>query len=349
MNNKPKYSERDYLCKYDLSLKFFKELELDIIDIYPLRKVFMLNTNEGNKILKKVNYDAERVEFISECLNFVKADYPNIITYKKFKDGLYYKKWKDELYVIMDILEGREASFSNPVEIDLCGENVALLHKASYGLREYLNNKYGKDFLDNSLKEKVKQAYDNLVEIKGRVREYKYKNEFDKIFMDNIDKYLDDILNVQEKLENSKYEDLRNDGKTIVLCHNDLVYHNFLTYKQSISIIDFDYMSIDLRCMDIADFILKCVKNSVFDIDKMIKAFKGYEKVSTISEEEKEVIYIILSFPRDFYSIVKDYYYKQKSWEYDVFLNRLKSKMAGEEYRYDFLKSYKDNFNIKDE
>lgn len=349
MNNRPKYSERDYLCKYDLSLKFFKELELDIIDIYPLRKVFMLNTTEGNKILKKVNYDAERIEFISECLNFVKADYPNIITYKRFKNGLYYKKWKDELYVIMDILEGREASFSNPVEIDLCGENVALLHKASDGLREYLNNKYGKDFLDSSLKEKIKKAYDNLVEIKDRVSGYKYKNEFDKIFMDNIDKYLGDILSVQEKLEKSKYEDLRSDGKTIALCHNDLVYHNFLTYKQSISIIDFDYMSIDLRCMDIADFILKCVKNSIFDMDKMINAFNGYEKVSVISEEEKEIIYIILLFPRDFYSIVKDYYYKQKSWEYDVFLNRLKSKMAGEEYRYDFLKAYKDKFNLKDE
>lgn len=341
MNNKPKYSEKNYLCRYDLSLEFFRELELEIKDIYPVRKVFLLNTAEGNKILKKVNYSIDRVNLISECLNFVKRKYKNVISYKTFKDGLNYKIWNNDIYVVMDVLDGREASLSNPVEINLCTENLALMHKASIGIRQHLIDKYNKDFLDKSIKEKFKEAYVDLGNMKDIVDKYEYKNEFDSIFIDNVDKYLKNINSLQKELENSSYDDLRDDGKTICLCHNDLAYHNFLTNKQEINIIDFDYMSIDLRIMDIADFILKSIKNSSFDIEKMNLAFDGYNNISKITKAEKEILYILLAFPRDFYSIVKDYYYKRKDWEYEVFLSRLKSKIDNDVFRFEFLENYK--------
>ena len=54
--NRIKYSEKEYLCDYDLSLNFFNAAGIKVNDIIPLRKVFVLSTDEGNKILKKVNY-----------------------------------------------------------------------------------------------------------------------------------------------------------------------------------------------------------------------------------------------------------------------------------------------------
>lgn len=52
--NKLKYSEKNYLCEYDLSLRFFEDLGVKVNDIVPLRKVFVIYTEEGNKILKKL-------------------------------------------------------------------------------------------------------------------------------------------------------------------------------------------------------------------------------------------------------------------------------------------------------
>ena len=207
--NKTRYSEKDYLCDYDLSLKFFNELGIKVNDIVPLRKVFVISTDEGNKILKRVNYGVDRINLISDSLDYVKKSYNNVITYNKFQDNLSYKKWKDHIYIVMDILDGREASFSNPVEINLCAENIALMHKASKGLREYLKDKYNKDFLDISLKDKFQKAYDELSWMKNLVNSYKYKNEFDQLFINNVDKYLLEIKEVQEELEKSKYDDLR--------------------------------------------------------------------------------------------------------------------------------------------
>ena len=174
--NKTKYSEKNYLCDYDLSLKFFNELGIKVNDIIPLRKVFLIYTDDGNKILKKVSYDVDRVNLISDSLDYVKKNYEHVITYKRFKDNLCYKKWNDQIYIVMDILDGREASFSNPIEIDLCAENIALMHKASQGLREYLKKKYNKDFLEISLKDKIKKAYDELIWMRNLVDVYKYKN-----------------------------------------------------------------------------------------------------------------------------------------------------------------------------
>ncbi|MDR3598179.1 CotS family spore coat protein [Clostridium sp.] len=339
--NKTKYSEKDYLCEYDLSLDFFEDLGMKVNDIVPLRKVFVIYTDEGNKILKKVNCNIDRINLISESLDYVKKSYSNIVTYNKFKDGLSYRRWKNQIYIVMDILDGREASFANPIEISLCAENIALMHKASKGLRQYLKGKYNKDFLDISLKDKVQKAYDELISMKDLVDSYKFKNEFDKLFMDNIDKYLIEIKEVQVLLEGSKYDDLMSSGDTVCLCHNDLAYHNFLTKNNEVNIIDFDYMTLDLRIMDIENFISKSIKNAAFDIEKMLTCINGYENISLLKQEEKELLYILIKFPRDFYVLSRDYYHKRKKWEYEVYLNRFETKLNNEDFRYEFLEAYK--------
>lgn len=339
--NKIKYSEKAYLCDYDLSLNFFEDLGMKVNDIVPLRKVFVVYTDEGNKILKKVNHDIDRVNLISDSLDYVKKSYENIITYNKFKDGLSYKKWKNQIYIVMDILDGREVSFSNPVEISICAENIALMHKASKGLREYLKGKYNKDFLDISLKDKLKKAYDELIWMRDLVNSYKHKNEFDKLFIDNVDRYLNEIKEVQLQLEDSKYDELRTNGDTICLCHNDLAYHNFLTKNSEVSIIDFDFMTLDLRIMDIENFISKSIKNAAFDIEKMLTCISGYENIAHLNKEEKELLYLLIKFPRDFYTIARDYYYKRKKWDYEVYLNRFEGKLNNEDFRYEFLEAYK--------
>ncbi|SFC33881.1 CotS family spore coat protein [Clostridium uliginosum] len=346
--NKIRYAEKNFLCDYDLSLEFFNELGININDISPLRNVFVMSTDNGNKILKKTEYDEEKLILINECLQYIKNNYNNIISYNKFKNGLTYKKWKGELYVVMDILDGREACFTNPLEIKLCAENVALMHKASKGLREVLQSEQNKDLLDESLENKFQRAYDELTFFKELVRNYKYKNEFDNLFITHVDKYLSDIINVKASLSKSKYKDLRADGETVALCHNDLAYHNFLIKKEEVNIIDFDFLTLDLRVLDIGDFILKCIKNSAFDIDKMLLAIDSYEKVTPLKREEKEILYILLAFPKDFYIISRDYYYKRKRWEYEVYLNRFKSKLNNEQFRKDFLEVYKRLIDIKE-
>lgn len=343
--NKIRYSEKKYLCEYDLSFEFFNQLGIKINDVTPLRKVFILSTDDGTKILKKVKYDVDRINFISDSLDYIKKEYNNIISYNKLNNNHNYLKWNDDLYVVMDILDGREATFTNPVEINLCAKNIAMMHNASKGIWEYLNNKYNTDVLDSSLDVKYKNAYCELEKFKSLVSSYEYENEFDELFINNVDKYLDEIKSTIDNLEKSKYSNLRCLKDKIVLCHNDLAYHNFLIKNQEVSIIDFDYMTIDLRIKDISDFILKAIKNAAFDMDKMIMAIESYEEISPLDKDEKELLSIILKFPNDFYTMSRDYYYKRKKWDYEVYLNRFKGKLNNEVYRFELLDKLNEKFN----
>ncbi|MDO5517614.1 MAG: CotS family spore coat protein [Clostridium sp.] len=343
--NRIRYSEKKYLCEYDLSLEFFNQLGIKINDVTPLRKVFILSTDDGSRILKKVNYDIDRINFISDSLEYIKKDYKNIISYNKLKNNMNYLKWNGDLYVVMDILDGREAAFTNPVEISLCAKNIAMMHNASKGIYEYLNSKYNRDVIDISLNKKYENAYDELVKFKSLVSGFKYRNEFDDLFMNSVDKYLDEIESTINDLEKSSYYNLRSLSDKITLCHNDLAYHNFLIKNQEVSIIDFDFMTIDLRIVDIADFVLKAIKNAAFDMDKMIMAIESYEEISLLDNEEKKLLSIILKFPKDFYTISRDYYYKRKRWDYEVYLSRLKGKLNNEVYRFELLDKINEKYN----
>ena len=59
-----RYSEKKYLAKYDLYVDLFNRFNLKAFDVVPLRNVFLISTDKGRKILKKINYSQEDVNFI---------------------------------------------------------------------------------------------------------------------------------------------------------------------------------------------------------------------------------------------------------------------------------------------
>ena len=79
--NKFRYIDKKILCSYDLSEEFFKELGVEVYDIIPLRKVFVIFTDKDKKILKRINSSEERVEFINKALNIIKEKDKYILQY----------------------------------------------------------------------------------------------------------------------------------------------------------------------------------------------------------------------------------------------------------------------------
>lgn len=344
---KVKYGDKKLLCRYDLSKNFFDKLGLDILDITPLRKLYILNTTEGKKILKKVDYNEDRIKFIGESLEYVNKNFPYVMKMNKLQANDNYISWQGDNYIVMDLIEGREASISNPIEVEMCSEALARMHKASQMISDALEPKEVPIKKSNNLVEYYKSIKEDLINIKDWVSCYTYKNEFDKLFLENCDRYIEEISKVNEMIWVSKYRDLLMDKELICLCHNDLANHNFIINENKINIIDFDYSTIDLRTLDITDFLLKWIKNSVFDINKGKLALESYDEIFKIKDEEYKLIYILMSFPRDIYSIIKSYYHKSKEWEEEVFLHRFKIKLENDVFRIKFLDDYKEFYEEK--
>ena len=343
--NKFRYIDNDILCKYDLREEFFNKLDFHVEDIIPLRKVFVLLTNEGKKILKLTDSSERRIEFINKALNYSSKEYKNLLSYYEDKNGKFIYKSGENLYVILNMIEGREATFSNPVEVELCTKAMANMHLASRGIFNVLSTDILKGNLGEYLPQQFNKAKEDLINIKEYVLKFRHKLDFDILFLKNVDNHIKEVQKSIELIAMCNYNSLLEDYEKRVLCHNDLAHHNFIVDGNEVKVIDFDYCKIDTRAVDIANFIIKVIKNSYYDIDTFKLILESYNSIDELSKDEIKLIYAILSFPKDFTTIIRDYYYRQKTWEYDVFLNRLKDKINNELYRGEFISRFITDFS----
>ena len=181
---------KNYLKKYNLSLDLFDQYDIKVKDIYPIRNVYIIDTDKGKKILKKVNYTI----------------------------------YKGEMYCLMELIDGRECQFSNPLDLKISSIGLAEMHKASKGFTTNFNKKV----LNGKVIEKFKIKKEEMNFFKEIANIHQNKNEFDNLFLSQVDYYIDEISKSINILENSCYYDICKEDDKIAICHHDLAYHNIL-------------------------------------------------------------------------------------------------------------------------
>lgn len=345
-----RYKDKAYLSKYDLDVDLFREFDLVVKDVIPVRKVFILDTDKGDKVLKKVSYSTARLEFINYGIEFIKNNnFYRIFEFEKSKNKLIYVTWKNDIYCIMNLVQGRECEYSNPVDVMLTSRALAELHTASLGLIndetfEMLLAQNKEQNLCGKMIDNFKEKLRKLMYFKSIVTLYENKNEFDNIFLANEEYYEESIKQSIKILEQSEYYNLCREKEKIAFCHHDLAHHNILINKEEVYFLDFDYAVLDLKVHDICNFINKAIKNFAFDMEKCQNILNDYTKVNKLNHDELVVLYGMLSFPEDFYSIARDYYTRKKQWSEEIFLSRLNTKVQYKEDREVFLEEFKNYY-----
>lgn len=332
-----RYREKKYLTQYDLCVELFNRFDLTVYDVIPLRSVYMVSTNKGEKILKKVEYTREELKFIYDVLNYIRPRFSRIMDFVKDINDEIYTIWDGNMYCIMNLVDGKECNFNNPVNLSIAAKGLGELHYASEGFKSNLYNKYNNGKLIDTFKRRIQEMefFKNIACI------HENKTEFDEIFINNVDYYIKQIDKSVKLLEDSCYYKLCSEEDKIVVCHHDLAYHNILIKNEEAYFIDFDYAVIDLKIHDLCNFINKVVKNFAFDMEKAYTIIENYSIKNSLNKRELEVLNAMLTFPNDFYTISKDYYTKRKDWEEKVFLDRLKKKANYNEDREEFLNQFK--------
>ena len=333
-----RYLDKRYLTKYDLSVELFESFDLKVNDIMPIRNVFILSTNKGDKILKRIDYSLDNLNFINKAVKYIKKSFDRILDFSVTKDKEIYIEWKKEIYCVMDLVPGRECDFCNPIDLKIASQGLGELHKASQGFQSCEANKNKAGETIESFERKLQE----MEFFKSLANMHEYKSDFDKIFLKNVQQHVGEMKESVNILKASSYTELCKEGDKIVLCHHDLAYHNILINDEEAYFVDFDYSIIDLKVHDLCNFIRKAIKNFAFDIDKAASILADYETKNSIDKRELEVLYGMLYFPEDFYSISRDYYTRRKDWEEEVFVDRLIKKVSYMEDRCEFLQEFRE-------
>ncbi|MDP4087886.1 MAG: CotS family spore coat protein [Bacillota bacterium] len=332
-----RYREKKFLSRYDLYVELFERFGLKVTDVVPLRNVYLLFTDNGKKILKKVEYSKTGLEFIYDAVEYIRRSLDRIISFNRTIEGEIFTIWNGELYCILDVVEGRECEFSNPLDVSIAAKGIAELHKASEGYRCKMPERY----LAGRTIESFRRRGNELRFFKKLASLHEYKNEFDEIFLSNVDYYLKEVEKSIDLLKVSPYLKISGEEDKIVICHHDLAHHNILINNDKAYFVDFDYAVVDLKIHDICNFINKAVKNFAFDLERGKGIIEDYCTVNTLDRREIEVLKALITFPEDFYNISKDYYGRRKEWDEETFLDRLMRKVEYKEDREEFLEGFK--------
>lgn len=330
------YSTRNCLAQYDLDSSLFENFKVKPKEVLPLRSVFIITDETGEKILKKVDYSIEELNFIEEGLNYVNRSFNRTMNFLKTKDNKSYVIWNGSIYCMMNLVEGRESDYSNPMDLIISTEALAELHYAGKGFYSNVKskNKIGSIINNFKRKEKEMKLFKELALI------YNDKSEFNNMFISNSDYFIDQIKKSIKILEDSCYYKLCSMEEKRVFCHHDLAYHNIIINDDKGYFVDFDYAIVDLRVHDLCNFITKWVKRSAYDIERCSKILEVYNKINPLNLKEVEVLYGMLTFPQEIFSIVKDYYAQNKDWSERDPVDKLKKKIDLEEFKVDFLKDF---------
>lgn len=330
-------NNREKLERFDLCQEIFEDYNLKVYDVAPVRNVFMVSTDKGNKILKLYDCTIDELKFIYDVVEYIKVKFPRIVQFIKNKEGDFFTIRNNDMYCIVDTVMGRECDFFNPLDIKTAAQGLGELHLAAEGFKNNLKGKNTSgELIGNFIKAQSKIKF-----LKNIANMHEVRTEFDDIFISKVDYYNQSINNSIEILNNSAYYKLCSEEDKIIVCHHDLAHHNILIKDDDAYFIDFDYAVIDLKIHDLCNLINKVIKNFAFDINKAEAILLDYSIFNTLNTRELEVLYGMLTFPGDFYNISYDYYTRRKNWEEEIFLDKLKRKVEFEEDRQDFLKKFK--------
>lgn len=334
-----RYRDKAYLVTYELTTDMFEEFGIKIDDILPVRSEFMLFTDSGAKILKKINYGLEELEFINSAIEHIgRNGYEFVIRFLKARDGNFYIKRDDGIYVVLNIVEGREIDFGNTSDISSVSRALCRLHKSTQGMETVLKKR---DYLYRWVPVFEKRSQE-LLKFKEIADLHEIKTGFDRLYLNYVDKYYEESLKSIELLKSSSYEklcDIINLNGNI--CHHNLAFYNIIINEDgNVYFSDFDSCIQDLRIHDIGNLIIKSVRNSGWGIEKAENILISYSSEDELLKGEVEALYGFLVFPQDFYDVSRSYYMKTKKWEEDDFLARLQVK-AG---YYADRKVFLDNF-----
>lgn len=312
-----------------------------IEDIRSIKNINRIETDCGVKCLKRAHMSPGFFLFIYSAVEHLKnRGYEGVIPYSTAIDGSICIPDGEHVYYVVDWVEGRECRFKREEELKLAIKAAAKLHKASAG---YVPPKGAKPRVFYSKwVEKCRKKSEELKEFNSIIEGKEYKDDFDSMFSENLEYYLEQSYESAHMLENSGYREISEKSeKTGEFCHHDLANHNFLISEEGRTyLIDFDYCIMDTRLHDLCSLIIRNMRYGIWDLGKAYFILNEYDRIYGVNRDELEVIKALMTFPQDFWQIGLQYYVEKQPWAMEYFLMRLGRIVSDREIRDGFLKEF---------
>jgi CotS family spore coat protein len=311
---------------------------IEIKSIVPYRDIYIINTFEGKKVLRKSRFSAERVAFIHAAKEHLyKNGFMNIDRDLCTIDNEPHIQFNGDIYIVSDFIEGRECNFDSREDIIKAAELLAKFHKAARGYIAPSGCKI-KDELGNMPKSFNKR----LAELKRlKKAALKGKSKFDRIFLQHVDYFCAQAESVIKQLETGAYENAVNTARLEkVFCHHDFMHSNIIHSGNKVFLVNFDHCRYELKVYDIANFLRRKMRKCNWDIQEGKLILEKYLMIENLSKDEIFVMKLMLQFPQKFWRVANRYYNNKRSWAEKAFYSKLEEAIGEIRYHEKFMEDF---------
>ena len=111
-----------------------------------------------------------------------------------------------------------------------------------------------------------------------------------------------------DSLEKSEYTMLSSQCMYLrSVCHGDYTYHNVVNCGKYTATVNFEKCHMGIQVEDLYMFLRKVLEKNRWDISLGERLLSEYEKVRGLTKQERENLYIRLSFPEKFWKLANQY------------------------------------------
>ncbi|MBC9785024.1 CotS family spore coat protein [Heliobacterium chlorum] len=301
-----------------------------LCSVQHLSPVWRLETDLGPLCLKKVCYEADKLQFI--CLAMAHLNRQGFLKSPELLPTLrgdYYAFYQGHSYFLTDWVADIPCDFGEREHIFAATVTLAEFHQHSRGL-ETPPSLYRRPHWERWIRTLFRRTED--------LRRYREKLEKSPL-LSLLDEHILQAETALTILENSQYSAIAQRAKKMsTFIHRDVAARNFvLDYKGQAKIIDFDYCRWDIRLVDIARLLDRTLRNHRWRFSLAQGILEAYDEMTPIFPEEYPVLLGLLYFPQRFWRLCHRYY-ESGTLESVHFLSNLRALQSEQAARMRFLR-----------
>ncbi|MDD5936606.1 MAG: hypothetical protein PUC65_13770 [Clostridiales bacterium] len=315
----------------DRSQEVLQRYEFKIFNTYRTRGAYVLETDQGLKLLCAYEGSDSRLEFEDSmkqqlCMNgydkvdlFVRNNQGTVITSNSVGEKFFIKEWFD----------GEECSLKKEDKILLAVRNLAKLHDSMANMQ--LTQEQKQCYAQSNLMVLMEKRTRELKRVKSYIRERKQKSEFEVYYLSVCEHFYKDALKAIEILRGLPYEELLTQAiEQGMVCHGSYTYHNIFILNDSqdsilckaaqfmegdlVATTNFEKAECGLQILDLYYFIRKAMEKNDWNLDLGLKMIEQYKSEHELKDVEQKLLYVLLLYPEKFWKITNYYYNSKKSW-----------------------------------
>lgn len=317
------------------ALSTLEQYDLEIKGVRKGRGVWIVNSKEGDFVLKEYKGSKERAALQKALTDNIVGETDVLVQEIILnKAGELLSGDDDEQkYVLQSYMEGRECNLKEDKECSLAISAMARMHNGMY-----LNKADVVGISQYSLKREFEKRNTELRRIRRYLKEKRQKNEFERFLHKNFNYFFEKALEVEEEWH--VYEDYcmsALSANEVSFCHGDYQHHNVWLAYREVMILQFEKFTADLPCRDLYLFMRKLLEKNNWNIEMGQTVLALYEEERKLPCAERISMIYRFAYPEKFWKIANFYFNSKKSFMPEKNTEKLERLLEQDMNREEFL------------